>query len=116
MSVFRSEGADRGQPNVPEHQVGADIRGKLCDVNLATLVNGTAPHEHFASLVKSQAPAKRRALRARTECVDFGRQDASGQVRTIADDSEETCHLYPTGRARTRFRMLLKQLRSATNE
>ena len=95
----RSRGMD-----VTQDEIGPHVCGELGHVELLALVDGTPAHQHLVTLVEAEAPSEGRALALGLERLAFVGQDLCGEVGTVADDSEQTCHRWSPRSSRSTCR------------
>ncbi len=93
VGVLRPEGAYRRVTHMTDDEIRAHVCGECRHVDLLALIDGPPAHEHLATLIETEPPAERGpSFRPRPQRLRLGCQDAGGQIRAIANDSEQTCH------------------------
>src|SRR5262249_54553865 len=88
MRVLGSQRPHRGCPNVPDEDVGADIRSELRHVDFVAVVYGAAAHEHLVALVEADAPPQLRIAPADAQRIGLESEDAAGEIGAITNQSE----------------------------
>ena len=85
--------------NVGDEEIGAHIARPLRHVDLRTVVDWTAAHEHLAALIEPDAPTELACASLDGERVRLRRQHTAGEVSAITDQPEQTCHAFSSTRS-----------------